>query len=205
ELRSLSACFTLCRESVRPFQRIARSRLRRQVERRQPLRQRPGFGAFPGRAAVARFACTESGSGRAAMTRPWLAAIALVGLGHNAGAQLREATPCQIPEGQPQQECGAKLWELPTSGKAATKTATSPPLSGDWVVSETTSPVDYSPQVSASNRSRASAENAPSSFTIRCRLRRIELSVSTAGSWKASTNHQIPGAYRMRQRPTDEP
>jgi len=138
------------------------------------------------------------------MTRAWLAAIALAGLGHNAGAQLREATPCQMPEGQAQQECSAKLWELPTSGNAATKTATSAPLSGDWVVSETTSPVDYSPQVSASSRSRASAENAPSSFTIRCRLRRIELSVSTAGSWKASTNDQIRVAYRIDQRPTVE-
>ena len=138
------------------------------------------------------------------MTRAWLAAIALAGLGHNAGAQLREATSCQMPEGPAQQECSAKLWELPTSGKAAPQTATSAPLSGDWVVSETTSPVDYSPQVSASNRSRASAENAPSSFTIRCRLRRIELSVSTAGSWKASTNDQIRVAYRIDQRPTVE-
>ena len=139
------------------------------------------------------------------MTRAWLAAIALAGLCHNAGAQLREATPCQMPEGPAQQECSAKLSEPLTNGQASTKTTTSaPPSGGGWLVSETMSPVDYSPQVSASNRARASAEDAPSSFTIGCRLRRIELSVSTAGSWKASTNDQIRVAYRIDQRPTVE-
>ena len=64
--------------------------------------------------------------------------------------------------------------------------------------------MDYSPQVSASNLSHATAEDAPSSFTIRCRSRRIELSVSTAGSWKASTNDQIRVAYRIDQQPAVE-
>jgi hypothetical protein len=80
----------------------------------------------------------------------------------------------------------------------------SAPSGGGWLVSETTSSVDYSPQVSASNLSHPTAEDAPSSFTIRCRLRRIELSVSTAGSWKGSTNDQIRAAYRIDQRPTVE-
>jgi hypothetical protein len=59
------------------------------------------------------------------MTRAWLAAIALAGLCHAAGAQLREAGP--MPEEPAQQECSAKLWELLTGGKAATKTTTSAP------------------------------------------------------------------------------
>jgi hypothetical protein len=41
-------------------------------------------------------------------------------------------------------------------------------------------------------------------LTIRCRLQRIELSVSTAGSWKASGNEQLRVAYRIDQRPTVE-
>jgi hypothetical protein len=139
------------------------------------------------------------------MTRAWLAAIALAGLCQAADAQLREATPCPMPGGPAQQECSAKLWELLTGEKAATKTTTSaPPRSGGWLVSETTSPVDYSPQVSASNLSHATAEDAPSSFAIRCRLRRIELSVSTAGIWKAPTNDQIRVAYRIDEQPTVE-
>jgi hypothetical protein len=106
-----------------------------------------------------------------------------------------------MPEGPARQECSAKLWEL----LAGDKTTTSAPPSGrGWLVSETTSPVDYSPQVSASNLSHATAEDAPSSFTIYCRLQRIELSVSTAGNWKASTNDQIRVAYRIDQRPTVE-
>jgi hypothetical protein len=74
------------------------------------------------------------------------------------------------------------------------------PRDGGWLVSETTSPVDYSPQVSASNLSHATAEDSPASFTIRCRLQRIELSVSTAGYWKASTGDQIRVVYRIDQR-----
>jgi hypothetical protein len=134
------------------------------------------------------------------MTRAWLAAIALAGLCRVAGAQPRETPPCPMAEGPARQECSAKLWEL----LAGDKTTTSAPPSDGWLVSETTSPVDYSPQVSASNLSHATAEDAPSSFTIHCRLQRVELSVSTAGNWKASTNDQIRVAYRIDQRPMVE-
>jgi hypothetical protein len=106
-----------------------------------------------------------------------------------------------MPEGPARQECSAKLWELPAGDKTTTS---APPSGGGWLVSETTSPVDYSPQVSASNLSHPTAEDAPSSLIVRCRLQRIELSVSTAGNWKASTNDQIRVAYRIDQRPAVE-
>jgi hypothetical protein len=140
------------------------------------------------------------------MTRARLAAIALAGLCPcHAGAQPREALPCAIPDGPDRQECSAKLWELLTGEKSAIKTTPpAPPGGGGWVVSETTSPVDYSPQVSASTLSRATAEDAPASLTVGCRLQRIEFSVSTAGRWKASGNGQFRVVHRIDQRPAVE-
>jgi hypothetical protein len=130
------------------------------------------------------------------MTRAWLAAIALAGLCRVAGAQPRETPPCPMPEGPARQECSAKLWELLAGDKTTTS---APPSGGGWLVSETTSPVDYSPQVSASNLSHTTAEDAPSSLIVRCRLQQIELSVSTAGSWKASDGGQFKVEYKIDQ------
>lgn len=141
------------------------------------------------------------------MTRARLAAIALAGLCpcHAAGAQPREALPCAMPEGPARQECSAKLWEALTGEKPAVKTvAPTPPGSGGWLVSETTSPVDCSPQVSASTLSHASAEDAPTSLSVGCRLQRIEISVSTAGHWKSSGNGQFRVVHRIDQRPAVE-
>ena len=53
----------------------------------------------------------------------------------------------------------------------------------NWVVSETTSPVDYSPLVIARNFSRPSAKDGPSSLIVRCRGKRAEVALTTNGSW----------------------
>jgi hypothetical protein len=145
----------------------------------------------------------------------WLAAIASAGLclSHAAGAQTRETPPCPMPEGPAREECSSRLWETLTGEKAAAirttpamtpATTLAPVNGGGWVVSETTSPVDYSPQVSAATISHAAVEDAPSSLAIRCRLQRIELSVITGGSWKASDNGEFRVAYRIGEQPAVE-
>lgn len=50
-----------------------------------------------------------------------------------------------------------------------------------WVVSETTSPVDYSPLVSATIRPRHQVNSGLSGLTISCRAKRIELSLRLMG------------------------
>jgi len=50
-----------------------------------------------------------------------------------------------------------------------------------WVVSETTSPVDYSPLVSATIRPRQQVNSGLSGLTISCRAKRIELSLRLMG------------------------
>jgi hypothetical protein len=50
-----------------------------------------------------------------------------------------------------------------------------------WIVSETTSPVDYSPLVSATIRPRQQVNSGLSGLTISCRAKRIELSLRLMG------------------------
>src|SRR5437868_15005997 len=53
--------------------------------------------------------------------------------------------------------------------------ATSP--SSNWVISETTSPLDYSPLITAVTRSLSQERDAPTSFSVRCRGQRAEVLV----------------------------
>jgi hypothetical protein len=61
----------------------------------------------------------------------------------------------------------------------------------NWIISETTSPVDYQPQITALTRARTSSQDAPSSLAILCRAHRTELVISTTGSWKQVTDGEV--------------
>jgi hypothetical protein len=62
------------------------------------------------------------------------------------------------------------------SGIASAQDATQP--GGGWIVSQTTSPVDYSPIATATTSSRPIAGSPPLRLSIRCRSGRSELAVS---------------------------
>ena len=47
-------------------------------------------------------------------------------------------------------------------------------------------------------------KNAPSSFAIRCRGQRIDLLVSTVGSWRPSNKGEFKVAYQIDNQPTVE-
>jgi hypothetical protein len=69
----------------------------------------------------------------------------------------------------------------------------------NWIISETTSPVDYRPQITALTTSRASSQDAPSSLAINCRAQRTELIISTTGSWKQAADGVVKVVYRINQ------
>jgi hypothetical protein len=74
----------------------------------------------------------------------------------------------------------------------------------NWIVSETTSPVDYTPQISAVTTTGVSAQDAPSSLGIRCHGQRTELLISTAGSWKRPTHGLVKVVYQINTEPPVE-
>jgi hypothetical protein len=78
------------------------------------------------------------------------------------------------------------------------------PQGPNWIISETTSPVDYRPQITALTTARASSPDAPSSLAIRCRAQRTELIISTTGSWKQATDDVVKVVYRINQEPPVE-
>jgi hypothetical protein len=78
------------------------------------------------------------------------------------------------------------------------------PRGPNWIISETTSPVDYKPQIAASTTARASARDAPSSLAIRCRAQHTELMISTMGSWKPATGGDVKVVYRINEEPPVE-
>lgn len=65
------------------------------------------------------------------------------------------------------------------------------PAARSWIVSETTSPVDYSPIITATTSSQPVAKDAPATLVIRCRGQRTDLLVSTEGSWRASRTNEL--------------
>jgi hypothetical protein len=70
-----------------------------------------------------------------------------------------------------------------------------------WVVSETTSPVDYSPLITAMIRSPSNVKDAPKTLGIRCHGRRTGLLVRTEGTWRASPAGDIQVAYQINDQP----
>jgi hypothetical protein len=78
------------------------------------------------------------------------------------------------------------------------------PQGPNWIISETTSPVDYKPQITALTTARASSQDAPSSLAVRCRAQRTELIISTTDSWKQATDGVVKVVYRVNDEPPVE-
>jgi len=75
------------------------------------------------------------------------------------------------------------------------------PQDTDWIVSETTSPVDYSPLVTAVIRSTTSLQDAPNTLVIRCLGPRTEVLLRTEGTWRASRSSKVQVDYQINDQP----
>ena len=116
--------------------------------------------------------------------------------------QENSGAPQEKPAEQPNDADAArkrefleKLEELkkataPKADQPATTPAPAQPHSPNWIISETTSPVDYRPQIAALTMARV-VGRPPSSFAIHRRARRTELTIATAGAWKPATDSEV--------------
>jgi hypothetical protein len=71
------------------------------------------------------------------------------------------------------------------------------PLDTDWVVSETTSPVDYSALITVTIRATSSAKDAPDTLAVRCRQLRSEILVRTEGTWSVTRGTDVQVGYQI--------
>jgi hypothetical protein len=128
---------------------------------------------------------------RVAVT-PVLVAIALtseIGLTQGAEqpmAQLRDCTPTDRAE---RLECPDNASRtIAAAGEAASK-------EDNWIISQTTSPVDYSPVVIATTMSHDDATESALKLSIRCRGRRAELVLEGPGITGRGDDYSI--LYRL--------
>src|SRR5712671_1173168 len=132
-----------------------------------------------------------------------LAATLLSSLGQAVCAQTGDAVDrlkaCSQFEGMERLKCVDEfLREMAETPDPAQ------PQGPNWIISETTSPVDYRPQIAALTTAHASSQDAPSSLAIRCRARRTELTISTTGSWKPAVDDEVKVVYRINEEPPIE-
>src|SRR6266571_42184 len=78
----------------------------------------------------------------------------------------------------------------------------SKPAETNWIVSETTSPVDYAPLTTAVIRLPFSLKHAPNTLAIRCLGGRTEFLVRTEGTWRASRAREVQVDYRINDQPS---
>jgi hypothetical protein len=81
-----------------------------------------------------------------------------------------------------------------------------PPREGDlressWVVSETSSPIDYSPLLTAMIRPASRLQDGPNSLIIRCHGGKTELSVRSEGGWHPTRNVGLVVDHRVNKEP----
>lgn len=89
----------------------------------------------------------------------------------NTGDAIESLRACSAMEGQGRLECLQDLSrKIPPPGQRASEQG--------WLISETTSPVDYSPVVTATTSSAGSSDGSAMQLAIHCRKGRTEVTVA---------------------------
>ena len=89
----------------------------------------------------------------------------------------------------------------PASPHEPPASAQNQPADAAWVVSETTSPVDYAPLITAVIHSTSSVKDAPNTLAVRCRGSRTELLLRTEGAWRASRAGEVQVDHQINDQP----
>jgi hypothetical protein len=129
-----------------------------------------------------------------------------------AAEQVTAATPVPSPEQKANNTDRSGYAETLLRGDAEKTAAASPnepptgnaqnqPADTAWVVSETTSPVDYSPLITAVIHSTSSVKDAPNTLAVRCRGQRTELLLRTEGTWRATRASEVQVDYQINDQP----
>lgn len=133
--------------------------------------------------------------------------------GRTGSSEMSPRNPSAETSNSPPQTIGrANPPEMPGSSERPTgtirpdgspKTANVPvrPTGTNWVVSETTSPIDYSPLVTALIRSTSQVKDAPNTLTVRCRGQHTELLAHTDGAWGKTRGNELHVDYQINDQP----
>lgn len=106
------------------------------------------------------------------------------------------SVPSDVPAGLPSAN-SIRPARPEAPGRAVDPPANKP--AADWVVSQTTSPVDYSPLLTAVKHSTSNVKDAPNTLIIRCLEQRTELLVHTDGAWGALRAGELRVDYQINE------
>lgn len=120
--------------------------------------------------------------------------IALCGTGGIAFAQepMTQLRSCLQKEHAERLGCLDKMTRTIASQRRPTS-------ENDWIVSQTTSPVDYSAIATATTSSRSGTDETAMQLSIRCRAGRTELALAGPGISRGAGDDTI--SYRVNDRP----
>ncbi|QQO31945.1 hypothetical protein JJC00_25550 [Bradyrhizobium diazoefficiens] len=123
-----------------------------------------------------------------------LLTIALGGTGGIAFAQepMTQLRSCLQKEHEERLGCLDKMTRTIASQRRPTS-------ENDWIVSQTTSPVDYSAIATATTSSRSGTDETAMQLSIRCRAGRTELALAGPGISRGGGDDTI--SYRVNDRP----
>jgi len=93
------------------------------------------------------------------------------------------------------------LPDKPTAAVSPEPPASSKPPDTNWIVSQTTSPIDYTPLIAVAIRLPFSVKHAPTTLAMRCRGGRTEFLVRTEGTWRASRAREVQVDYQINDQP----
>jgi hypothetical protein len=120
-----------------------------------------------------------------------------------------ESTTATVPSDPPKETPKeASKEEVKDAHKMDAKTEEAPakpqarPLESNWVVSETKSPVDYSPLLTAVIRPTSGSPGGPVSLAIRCRGGQTALLIRTERTWHATHRNAIPVDFQINNQST---
>jgi hypothetical protein len=126
-----------------------------------------------------------------------------------ASAPVPATTPAAVPSDPPKETPKeAPKDEVMDAHKTDAKTDEAQarpqarPSESNWVVSETTSPVDYSPLLTAVIRPMSSSPGGPVSLAIRCRGGQTGLLIRTERTWHATHRNALPVDFQIKDQST---
>ena len=112
-----------------------------------------------------------------------------VAFAQGASDPVAHLRACSLMERQERLECLEKL------SRSIAPPARPAPAGDNWIVSETTSPVDYTPIVTATTSSRGGSNGSAMQFSIQCRGGRTELVVAGPAISRSRADYAI--SYRI--------
>ncbi len=127
--------------------------------------------------------------------------VSVGSIGAEGPADRSDAAPA--PE-SPQARTFSALAEAPSGPMRADvsdEKVARPAEGPDWILSETTSPVDYSPLVAAVIRATSAVSDGPNILVVRCRSGHTEFSLRTDAAWAAQRGNNVPVDYQINDRP----